>query len=59
MNMPEKERRLEDEYWAAWDEEKENGVGCRCRCDTDVVEVEGKDGSCIPEWVDVAGGWAS
>ena len=55
----EKQRKVEDDYWADWDEELENGVGCRCRCDTDIVEVEGKDGSCIPEWVDVAGGWAS
>jgi mannosyltransferase len=55
----ERKRKEEDDYWADWDEEKENGVGCRCRCDTDVEEVEGKDGSCTPEWVDVAGGWAS
>lgn len=34
-------------------------MGCRCRCDTDVVDVEGKEGSCIAEWVDVAGGWAA
>jgi mannosyltransferase len=34
-------------------------VGCRCRCDTDIVDVEGKQGSCLNEWVDVAGGWAS
>ncbi|KAK5002645.1 hypothetical protein LTR28_011153 [Elasticomyces elasticus] len=53
----EKKRREEDEYWAAWDPEKENGVGCRCRCDTDIVDVEGKQGSCMPEWVEVAGGW--
>lgn len=57
--LNEKERKEEDEYWAAWDEPKENGVGCRCRCDTDIVDVEGKHGSCMPEWVDVAGGWAS
>lgn len=37
----------------------ENGVGCRCRCDIDLVEVEGKDGSCIAEWVDTIGGWTS
>ncbi|KAF2718103.1 glycosyltransferase family 15 protein [Polychaeton citri CBS 116435] len=47
----------EDDYWAKYDIEKENGVGCRCRCDTDIVDVEGKEGSCIPEWVDAAGGW--
>uniref|UniRef100_A0A8H7NIV6 Mannosyltransferase n=1 Tax=Bionectria ochroleuca TaxID=29856 RepID=A0A8H7NIV6_BIOOC len=55
----EKKRQEEDQYWEDWDEEKENGVGCRCRCDTDIVDVEGKEGSCLPEWVDVAGGWAS
>jgi mannosyltransferase len=54
-----RKRREEDLYWEDWDEEKENGVGCRCRCDTDIVDVEGKEGSCLPEWVDVAGGWAS
>lgn len=60
MGMDDEKKRVEeDEYWAMWDEEAENGVGCRCRCDTDIVEVEGKDGSCLPEWVDVAGGWAS
>lgn len=53
----EKKRVEEDNYFEHWDEVKENGVGCRCRCDTDIVEVEGKDGSCMPEWVDVAGGW--
>ncbi|KAJ3571532.1 hypothetical protein NPX13_g5343 [Xylaria arbuscula] len=53
----EKYRIEEDEYWEQWDEEKENGVGCRCRCDTDIVDVEGKEGSCLAEWVDVAGGW--
>jgi len=37
--------------------EVENGVGCRCRCDTDIEDVEGKLGSCMPEWVDVAGGF--
>ncbi|QIW94735.1 hypothetical protein AMS68_000253 [Peltaster fructicola] len=47
----------EEEYWSKWDTEKENGVGCRCRCDTDIVDVENKEGSCIPEWVDVAGGY--
>ncbi|KAI1333543.1 alpha-1,2 mannosyltransferase KTR1 [Xylariaceae sp. FL0016] len=55
----EKARIEEDEYWEQWDPEKENGVGCRCRCDTDIVDVEGKEGSCLAEWVDVAGGWAS
>ncbi|ORY63461.1 alpha-1,2 mannosyltransferase KTR1 [Pseudomassariella vexata] len=54
-----KKRQEEDEYWEQWDAEKENGVGCRCRCDTDIVDVEGKEGSCLAEWVDVAGGWAS
>ncbi|EGP90133.1 unnamed protein product [Zymoseptoria tritici ST99CH_1A5] len=53
----EKARREEDEYWAKWDTPKENGVGCRCRCDTDIEEVENKEGSCIPEWVEVAGGY--
>ncbi|KAL2195369.1 glycosyltransferase family 15 protein [Corynascus similis CBS 632.67] len=57
--LNEKERIEEDQYWEHWDEPKENGVGCRCRCDTDIVDVEGKEGSCLPEWVDVAGGWAS
>ncbi|KIN04894.1 glycosyltransferase family 15 protein [Oidiodendron maius Zn] len=55
----EKERKEEDEYWANYDGVQENGVGCRCRCDTDIVDVEGKHGSCLAEWVDVAGGWAS
>lgn len=55
--LDEKARREEDEYWAKWDPEKENGVGCRCRCDTDIVDVEGKEGSCIPEWVEIAGGF--
>ncbi|RKF57441.1 O-glycoside alpha-1,2-mannosyltransferase-like protein 4 [Erysiphe neolycopersici] len=57
--LDEKKRREEDEYWESWDPVKENGVGCRCRCDTDIVDVEGKQGSCLAEWVDVAGGWAS
>lgn len=47
----------EEEYWSKADTEKENGVGCRCRCDTDIVDVENKEGSCIPEWVGVAGGY--
>ncbi|KAK4131554.1 glycosyltransferase family 15 protein [Trichocladium antarcticum] len=54
-----RKRAEEDAYWEAFDPPRENGVGCRCRCDTDIVEVEGKEGSCIAEWVDVAGGWAS
>jgi mannosyltransferase len=54
-----KKRIDEDEYWEKWDREKENGVGCRCRCDTDIVDVEGKEGSCLAEWVDAAGGWAT
>lgn len=49
--------REEDEYWDKVDAGKENGVGCRCRCDTDIVDVEGKEGSCIPEWVEIAGGF--
>ena len=49
----------DDDYWAKWDAEKENGVGCRCRCDTDIVDVEGKEGSCIPEWVEIAGGFVT
>ncbi|KAK5994399.1 O-glycoside alpha-1,2-mannosyltransferase-like protein [Cladobotryum mycophilum] len=57
--LDERKRAEEDQYWESWDEPKENGVGCRCRCDTDIVDVEGKDGSCLAEWVDVAGGWAS
>ncbi|KEF53078.1 mannosyltransferase [Exophiala aquamarina CBS 119918] len=55
----EKERIEEDEYWATPDVPKENGVGCRCRCDTDIRDVEGKEGSCLAEWVEVAGGWSS
>lgn len=54
---PEKARIEEDEYWANWDKEQENGVGCRCRCDTDIAEVEDKEGSCTPEWVEAMGGW--
>ena len=57
--LDEKERLEEDKYWAQYDPVKENGVGCRCRCDTDIVDVEGKEGSCLTEWVEVAGGWAS
>ncbi|KAK1764443.1 putative alpha mannosyltransferase [Phialemonium atrogriseum] len=57
--LDERKRLEEDRYWDEWDTPKENGVGCRCRCDTDIVDVEGKDGSCLAEWVDVAGGWAS
>jgi len=55
----EKARIEEDDYFEHWDDVRENGVGCRCRCDTDIVDVEGKEGSCLAEWVDVAGGWAS
>ncbi|KAF2181943.1 glycosyltransferase family 15 protein [Zopfia rhizophila CBS 207.26] len=55
----EKKRIEEDEYWASYDPPKENGVGCRCKCDTDIVDVEGKQGSCLAEWVEVAGGWSS
>ncbi|KAI9733168.1 MAG: alpha-1,2-mannosyltransferase (Kre5) [Claussenomyces sp. TS43310] len=57
--LDEKKRKEEDDYWEDWDEPQENGVGCRCRCDTDIGEVEGKLGSCMAEWVDVAGGWAT
>jgi mannosyltransferase len=55
----EKERKEEDEYWAEVDPVKENGVGCRCRCDRDIDEVEVRLGSCVPQWVDVIGGWTS
>ena len=48
--LDEKERIAEDDYWEHWDAAKENGVGCRCRCDTDIVDVEGKQGSCLAEW---------
>ncbi|KAK6350104.1 alpha-1,2-mannosyltransferase (Kre5) [Orbilia brochopaga] len=60
---PEDERRnkriakQDDAYWANYDAPKHNGVGCHCKCDTDIEEVEGKEGSCTPEWVAVAGGW--
>ncbi|KAK3313577.1 nucleotide-diphospho-sugar transferase [Apodospora peruviana] len=57
--LDERKRIEEDKYWDDFDMPKENGVGCRCRCDTDIVDVEGKEGSCLAEWVDVAGGWAS
>ncbi|KAL8308505.1 hypothetical protein RB593_006703 [Gaeumannomyces tritici] len=57
--LDERKRIEEDQYWDQFDAPKENGVGCRCRCDTDIVDVEGKEGSCLAEWVDVAGGWAS
>jgi mannosyltransferase len=56
--FPERKRIEEDDYWEHWDDVQEGGIGCRCRCDTDVVDVEGKEGSCLAEWVDVAGGWA-
>ncbi|KAL2123687.1 hypothetical protein VTJ04DRAFT_52 [Mycothermus thermophilus] len=55
----ERERIAEDKYWDDWDDPQENGVGCRCRCDTDIPEVENKEGTCTPEWVEVAGGWVS
>jgi mannosyltransferase len=54
-----KARLEEDKYWATPDPVKENGVGCRCKCDTDIGDIEGKEGSCLAEWVEVAGGWAS
>lgn len=54
-----KKAKEDDDYWEKWDTERENGVGCRCRCDTDIVDVEGKLGSCLNEWVAVAGGWTS
>ncbi|PVI01062.1 glycosyltransferase family 15 protein [Periconia macrospinosa] len=57
--LDKKQRREEEEYWRTPDPPKENGVGCRCKCDTDIVDVEGKEGSCLAEWVEVAGGWAS
>ncbi|KAH6214980.1 hypothetical protein HBI53_100330 [Parastagonospora nodorum] len=57
--VDERERLEEDKYWAAYDPVKENGVGCRCKCDTDIGDIEGKEGSCLAEWVEVAGGWAS
>ncbi|KAI9842162.1 MAG: alpha-1,2-mannosyltransferase (Kre5) [Sclerophora amabilis] len=57
--LDEKKRKEEDDYWESWDASKENGVGCRCKCDTDIVDVEGKQGSCLAQWVEVAGGWAS
>lgn len=56
-NATDREEIKEDEYWANPDPEVTNGVGCRCRCDTDLVEVEGKAGSCLSEWVDLVGGW--
>jgi len=55
----EKKWRDEEQYWDDYDKERENGVGCRCKCDTDIVDVEGKEGSCLVEWVEVAGGWSS
>lgn len=57
--LDKKQRLEEEEYWRTPDPVKENGVGCRCKCDTDIVDVEGKEGSCLAEWVEVAGGWAS
>ncbi|KAF8465258.1 putative alpha-1,2-mannosyltransferase [Kalaharituber pfeilii] len=58
-NMDPKKAKEEDDYWANWDRVQENGVGCRCRCDQDYEDVEGTGGSCLPQWVDVMGGWAS
>ncbi|KAL9060021.1 MAG: hypothetical protein Q9162_000871 [Coniocarpon cinnabarinum] len=55
----EDEREEEAEYWASPDKVRQNGVGCRCRCDTDVPDVEYKEGSCMVEWVEIAGGWTS
>jgi mannosyltransferase len=57
--LDEKARLAEDKYWGTPDPVRENGVGCRCKCDTDIADVEGKEGSCLAEWVEVAGGWAS
>lgn len=57
LDHNDKKQLEEDAYWSQSDLPVNNGVGCRCRCDTDVVEVEGKDGSCIAEWVDLTGGW--
>jgi mannosyltransferase len=54
-----KARLEEDKYWATPDPVRDNGVGCRCKCDTDIGDIESKEGSCLAEWVDVAGGWAS
>ena len=53
--VDDKKRKEEDDYWDSWDPAKENGVGCRCRCDKEIPDVEGKEGSCLAEWVDVAG----
>ncbi|KAK9462370.1 nucleotide-diphospho-sugar transferase [Lipomyces oligophaga] len=49
----------DDRYWDSWDAERENGVGCRCKCDTDIRDIEGKSGSCLPYWVEAVGGWTS
>lgn len=58
VNDPnDKKEAEENEYWSHPDPEVMNGVGCRCRCDTDVEEVELKDGSCLPDWVELTGGW--
>ncbi|KAF5097134.1 hypothetical protein D0Z03_001480 [Geotrichum reessii] len=57
LDSNDKKQLEEDAYWSQSDPAVKNGVGCRCRCDTDVVEVESKDGSCIPDWVDLTGGW--
>ena len=55
----EKQRKEEGDFFMHPDPVRENGVGCRCRCDTDVPDVEGKEGSCMIEWVEIAGGWTS
>lgn len=54
-----KKAKEDDEYWDNWDAEQENGVGCRCKCDSDITDIENKKGSCLSEWVKVAGGYTS
>ncbi|KAI5845551.1 nucleotide-diphospho-sugar transferase [Tricharina praecox] len=54
-----KKAKEDDEYWDNWDAVQENGVGCRCKCDTDITDIEDKKGSCLSEWVKVAGGFTS
>lgn len=54
-----KKAKEDDDYWENWDPEISNGVGCRCKCDTDIVDIEGKTGSCLADWVKVAGGWVA
>ncbi|KAF8454303.1 glycolipid 2-alpha-mannosyltransferase [Terfezia claveryi] len=58
-NLDKAKAKEEDDYWAKWDRSQEHGVGCRCRCDQEYEDVEGTGGSCIPQWVDAMGGWAS